>query len=106
MNTAIGHYNIDITKPVTHTSTMQNANDVPIVLGDHPGYTLDDFSVKMLREWAAKVEHQYVSSSDMQEKRSIWSMFGHGVLDTVLDFLEAREVPAADMPESEYPGAN
>ena len=85
---------------------MQNANDVPIVLGDHPGYTLDDFSVKMLREWAAKVEHQYVSSSDMQEKRSIWSMFGHGVLDTVLDFLEAREVPAADMPESEYPGAN
>ena len=28
---------------------MQNASDVPIVLGDHPGYTLDDFSVKMLR---------------------------------------------------------
>jgi hypothetical protein len=84
----------------------QSAKDVPIVLGDHPGFTLDDLSVTMLREWAAQVEHQYISNTEMQEKRSIWSMFGHGMLETVQDFLGARDVDPTEMPEMAYPGAN
>ena len=75
----------------------QSAKDVPIVLGDHPGFTLDDLSVTMLREWAAQVEHQYISNTEMQEKRSIWSMFGHGMLETVQDFLGARDVDPAEI---------
>ena len=81
MNTAIDHYNLKITRLI-YNMNAQTARSEPIVLGETAGFTLDDLSVKMLREWAAQVEHQYNSNVEMQEKRSLWSLFGHGMLET------------------------
>jgi hypothetical protein len=105
MNTAIDHYNLKITRLI-YNMNAQTARSEPIVLGETAGFTLDDLSVKMLREWAAQVEHQYNSNVEMQEKRSLWSLFGHGMLETLQDFLSARDVPDDEMPAMAYPGGN
>ena len=65
MNTAIDHYNLKITRLI-YNMNAQTARSEPIVLGETAGFTLDDLSVKMLREWAAQVEHQYNSNVEMQ----------------------------------------